>query len=246
MLPGARKSVEPTAARIDPRHASARHQALHHFVAKARWSDAEMLRWVAQWVVPRMGFSAGGCWIIDDTAFPKKGTPPCLQAGSSALYLQEDSALEARVAMVQRLAIRGVGHHREEVLAARVADQQALVPVLADIADEGSVDLPFSRHLGTAHITDRFHECRLAPAVGLRTRTRRVGRPFGVVRPIAELQKIEHHHRAVGARITQRAHLIGRGVDGRIENGGTEGHGFGPFRCRAVHARTALSARAGS
>jgi SRSO17 transposase len=74
ILPGPRKSVEPMAARIDPLHASARHQALHHFVAQAEWSDAEMLRRVSQWVVPRMDFSADGFWIIDDTAFPKKGT----------------------------------------------------------------------------------------------------------------------------------------------------------------------------
>jgi SRSO17 transposase len=74
ILPGARKSVEPMAARIDPLHGSARHQALHHFVAQAEWSDAEMLRQVAQWVVPKMDFSAGGYWIVDDTAFPKKGT----------------------------------------------------------------------------------------------------------------------------------------------------------------------------
>ncbi|WP_177316706.1 transposase, partial [Burkholderia ubonensis] len=39
MLPLARKSVEPMAVRVDPLHASARHQALHHFVAKADWSD---------------------------------------------------------------------------------------------------------------------------------------------------------------------------------------------------------------
>ena len=35
MPPLARKSVEPMAARVDPSHASARHQSLHHFVAKA-------------------------------------------------------------------------------------------------------------------------------------------------------------------------------------------------------------------
>ena len=73
MLPLARKSVEPMAARVDPLHASARHQSLHHFVAKAEWSDREMLRRVCQWVVPQMDFSRGGCWIIDDTGFPKKG-----------------------------------------------------------------------------------------------------------------------------------------------------------------------------
>ena len=73
MLPLARKSVEPMAARVDPLHASARHQALHHFVAKAGWSDAEMRRRICQWVVPKMDFARGGWWIIDDTGFPKKG-----------------------------------------------------------------------------------------------------------------------------------------------------------------------------
>jgi SRSO17 transposase len=73
MLPLSRKSVEPMAARIDPLHASARHQALHHFVAKAQWSDGELLRRVAQWVVPHMDFSRGGYWLVDDTGFPKKG-----------------------------------------------------------------------------------------------------------------------------------------------------------------------------
>jgi len=73
MLSLSRKSVEPMAARLDPLHASARHQALHHFVAKAQWSDAEILRRVRQWVVPHMDFSRGGWWIIDDTGFPKKG-----------------------------------------------------------------------------------------------------------------------------------------------------------------------------
>jgi len=73
MLPLARKSVEPMAARVDPQRASARHQALHHFVAKAEWSDGEMLRRVCQWVVPQMDFGRGGWWIVDDTGFPKKG-----------------------------------------------------------------------------------------------------------------------------------------------------------------------------
>ena len=73
MLPLSRKSVEPMAARVDPLHASARHQSLHHFVAKAQWSDQELLRRVAQWVVPVMDFATGGWWIIDDTGFPKKG-----------------------------------------------------------------------------------------------------------------------------------------------------------------------------
>jgi SRSO17 transposase len=73
MLPLSRKSVEPMAARLDPLHASARHQAMHHFVAKAEWSDEELLCRVAQWVVPKMDRSSGGYWLVDDTGFPKKG-----------------------------------------------------------------------------------------------------------------------------------------------------------------------------
>jgi len=73
MLPGARNSIEPMAARLDPLHASARHQALHHFVSRAQWSDEQMLQRVAQWVLPKMDFTDGGFWIVDDTAFPKKG-----------------------------------------------------------------------------------------------------------------------------------------------------------------------------
>ena len=73
MQPLARKSIEPMAARLEPMRASAKHQALHHFVAKAEWSDEEMLRRVAQWVVPKMDFANGGWWIIDDTGFRKKG-----------------------------------------------------------------------------------------------------------------------------------------------------------------------------
>jgi SRSO17 transposase len=73
MLPIARKSVEPMAASVDPLHASARHQALHHFVAEAEWSDEAILNRVAQWVVPRMETESGAFWIIDDTGFPKKG-----------------------------------------------------------------------------------------------------------------------------------------------------------------------------
>lgn len=43
MLPLSRKSVEFMAARIDLLHASARHQALHHFVAKSEWSDKAVM-----------------------------------------------------------------------------------------------------------------------------------------------------------------------------------------------------------
>ena len=73
MLPLSRKSVEPMAARVDPLHASARHQALHHFVAKSEWPDAAVMARVRDWVVPALGLDSGRYWIIDDTGFPKKG-----------------------------------------------------------------------------------------------------------------------------------------------------------------------------
>src|SRR5260370_21851151 len=43
LLPGDRKSVEPMAARVQPARMQAAHQSLHHFVAKAEWSDATVL-----------------------------------------------------------------------------------------------------------------------------------------------------------------------------------------------------------
>jgi|SRR5665213_3744852 len=43
MLCGDRKSVEPMAALVAPREASAKHQSMHHFVAKAQWNDAASL-----------------------------------------------------------------------------------------------------------------------------------------------------------------------------------------------------------
>lgn len=73
MLPLSRKSVEPMAARVDPLHASARHQALHHFVAKSEWSDTTVMAGVRDWVMPSLDLDSGCYWIIDDTGFPKKG-----------------------------------------------------------------------------------------------------------------------------------------------------------------------------
>jgi len=77
VLPLSRKSVEPMAAHIDPLHASAKHQSLHHFVAKAEWSDKAIMLRVREWVMPALGAhaaeEAGYYWIIDDTGFPKKG-----------------------------------------------------------------------------------------------------------------------------------------------------------------------------
>ena len=71
MLSGDRKSVEPMAALVAPRRASAKHQSMHHFVAKAEWSDAALLGAVRRQVLPALG--AIEAWIVDDTGYPKKG-----------------------------------------------------------------------------------------------------------------------------------------------------------------------------
>ena len=73
MLPIARKSVEPLAACSDPLHVAAKHQSLHHFVAKSTWSDTAVMERVRDWVVPVLGLDSGNYWIIDDTGYPKKG-----------------------------------------------------------------------------------------------------------------------------------------------------------------------------
>lgn len=73
-LAGERKSVEPMAARVDPRHVSARHQSMHHFVASAPWEAAAVLRVARDWVLePMTRHGPVGAWIVDDTAYPKKG-----------------------------------------------------------------------------------------------------------------------------------------------------------------------------
>jgi SRSO17 transposase len=74
LLPGDRKSVEPMAARVDPWNAGARHQSMHHFVAKAPWDADEIIRVARDQALAEFA-SHGGvqAWIVDDTAFPKKG-----------------------------------------------------------------------------------------------------------------------------------------------------------------------------
>src|ERR1039457_4258484 len=75
LLPGGRKSVEPMAARVDPGRVQAAHQSLHHFVAKAEWSDEAVLAVVRRQVleaIERQGPIRA--WIVDETGFTKKGT----------------------------------------------------------------------------------------------------------------------------------------------------------------------------
>jgi SRSO17 transposase len=74
LLPGDRKSVEPMAARVQPGRVQAAHQSLHHFVAKADWSDDTVLAAVRArvlHVIEQRGPIRA--LIIDDTGLPKKG-----------------------------------------------------------------------------------------------------------------------------------------------------------------------------
>ena len=74
ILPGERKSVEPIAARVEPRRVQGAHQSLHHFVANADWSQEDLLRQVRTFALPAIEKSGGvKAWIVDDTGFPKKG-----------------------------------------------------------------------------------------------------------------------------------------------------------------------------
>jgi SRSO17 transposase len=73
-LPGERKSIEPMAARVDPRHVRARHQSMHHFIANAAWDDAAMLRVARETVLAALDrHGPVAAWIVDDTGIPKKG-----------------------------------------------------------------------------------------------------------------------------------------------------------------------------
>jgi SRSO17 transposase len=69
-----RRSAEPMAVVTDPGHVSAQHQKLLHFAATSPWSDEKVLAKVREQVVPSMTQRGPiEAWIIDDTAFPKKG-----------------------------------------------------------------------------------------------------------------------------------------------------------------------------
>lgn len=75
LMDGERKSVEPMAARLAPDHVQRMHESLHHFVAQAPWSDADMLRQVRSYVLPAMQKQGPvTAWIVDETSFVKKGS----------------------------------------------------------------------------------------------------------------------------------------------------------------------------
>jgi SRSO17 transposase len=75
LLPGERKSVEPMAAKIDPRNVSARHQSMHHFVASAPWDWRMVLAVARDYALEQIERHAPvATWVVDDTGMPKKGS----------------------------------------------------------------------------------------------------------------------------------------------------------------------------
>lgn len=73
---GARKSVEPIAARAfsDPREVQRCHDRLLHFMREAPWSDQEVRRAAALYATKAMQEQDSQMvWIIDDTGFLKQG-----------------------------------------------------------------------------------------------------------------------------------------------------------------------------
>ena len=74
LMPGERKSVEPMAAIIAPARVSAKHQSLLHLVGQAAWSDEAVLAKARELVLPAIEVQGKiEAWIVDDTAFTKKG-----------------------------------------------------------------------------------------------------------------------------------------------------------------------------
>lgn len=74
LLAGERKSVEPMAAKIDPKRIGARHQSMHHFVATAPWDEKRMIAVARDYMLEQLErHGPVAAWVIDDTGIPKKG-----------------------------------------------------------------------------------------------------------------------------------------------------------------------------
>jgi SRSO17 transposase len=75
LLPLPRKSIEPLAAKVGPATVCAKHQSLHHFIARAAWSEAAVWRVIRQYALPAiLQWGRIESTIFDDTGFPKRGT----------------------------------------------------------------------------------------------------------------------------------------------------------------------------
>jgi SRSO17 transposase len=75
LLPGARKSIEPMAARLAPGGVSRMHQSLHHLVSDSPWPDDAVIREINKLVLPGMERQSPGvaAWIVGEQVFLKRG-----------------------------------------------------------------------------------------------------------------------------------------------------------------------------
>src|SRR5579872_5832825 len=74
---GERKSVEPIASRAsgEQKRCGRMHDRLLHFVREAPWSDRDLRREAARYVIGVMAEREPvTCWIIDDTGMLKQGS----------------------------------------------------------------------------------------------------------------------------------------------------------------------------
>jgi SRSO17 transposase len=100
ILPGERKSVEPIAARVEPRRVQGAHQLLHHFAANADWSQADLLRRVRTFVLPAIEKSGRiSAWIVDDTGFPRRAFIRSASPGNIAVSLCEQDNCQVAVSL---------------------------------------------------------------------------------------------------------------------------------------------------
>jgi SRSO17 transposase len=105
LLGGERKSVEPMAAKIDPRHVSRAHQSMHHFVANAPWDGRAVLAVARDYALAQLERHAPvGAWVVDDTGIPKKGkhSVGVTRQYCGALGKQDNCQVGVSVSLVNR------------------------------------------------------------------------------------------------------------------------------------------------